>query len=233
MRLALRKLLRQRWPFSQTKTICCIGKGGAGKSTTTAQLAVIAASKGLNVLVLDCDRQQSVSTWSQIRGADPRITVRQCSYNEIERICRAGQSEGFDLVLIDHPQQPGDAWPGLVRATDLFVLLSRPSVFDLKTAHAWLNQLNASGNAAHIVVISSAPPRRNLADNPYVRDGRSVLAVRTAAIWSGQLTHRASLVAATAAGKGVIECEPLGAASAEYVVLWHRLLARLKAGGAK
>lgn len=227
MAAGLRLLLRQRWPFEATKVICCIGKGGAGKSTATLQFAVIAAHQDLNVLVLDCDRQRSVSGWARVRGEDSNITVRTCSYNEVERVCREARREGFDLVLVDHPQQPTEGWPGLARATDLFLLLSRPSIFDLTTARAWLRHLGAQ-KAAHLVVISSAPPRRAMMDNPAVRDARDVLATRTACIWGGQITSRQSVIMATARGKGVIELERLGPGSAEYIVLWHRVCGLLK-----
>lgn len=225
----LQALLRQRWPFDSPRVICCIGKGGAGKSTAIVQFAVIAAYAGLRVLVLDLDRQQSVSGWSRIRGKDPHITVHACRYNEVESLCRTARTHGYDLVLIDHPQQPAEAWPGLVRAADLFVLFSRPSIFDLTTAQAWLRHL-AAHKAPHLTVISSAPPRRTMADNPNVRDAREELTKRTAWMWGGQITLRQSIVAATALGMGVVEFERYGPGAAEYIVLSHRICGRLRRG---
>lgn len=231
LRAGLRTLFRRDRRFGACKTLCCVGKGGAGKSTTTSQLAVIAAKKGMHVLILDCDRQRSVSGWKRIRGSDPGITVRQCAYNHLELECQTGRKAGFDLILIDHPQQPGEAWPALVRATDLFVLLARPSVFDLSTAQAWIRQLDA-GRAPFLTAITAAQPRRSMIDAPTVRDAREILQTRTPHVWRGQISTRQSIVLATAQGKGVIEYEPVGAASAEYLVLWHRLWDRLVTNGA-
>ena len=225
----LRALLRQRWPFESAKVICCVGKGGAGKSTATVQFAVIAAHMGFAVLVLDLDRQRSVSGWSRIRGEDANITVRACGYNDAERACRTAQAEGYDLVLIDHPQQPGEGWPGVVRVTNLFILLSRPSIFDLTTAQAWLRHLEAH-KVPHLTVVSSAPPRHIRADNPAVRDVREELTRRTGWMWGGQITSRQSIITATAQGKGIIEVDRYGPGSAEYIVLWHRICGRLRKG---
>jgi chromosome partitioning protein len=226
---ALRLIHRRPWPFKISPVICFVGKGGANKSTATTQFAVIAAKKGLRVLVLDSDRQRSVSTWSAARGNDPSITVRACEYNRIEATCREGKKAGFNLILVDHPQQPGEAWPALVRSVDQFVLLARPALFDLKTAQQWIRHLEAH-KAPYLAVISSAPPRREMIDNPAVRDARSSLQALTSRLWPGQITARQPIVTATASGRGIIEFEPAGPASVEYMVLWHRVLQTMKRG---
>ena len=224
---ALRLIHRRPWQFKTCPTLCFVGKGGANKSTATTQFAVIAAKKGLRVLVLDCDRQRSVSSWSKARGDDPYITVRACEYNKIETSCREGRKEGVNLILVDHPQQPGEAWPALVRSTDQFILLARPSLFDLATAQQWIRHLDVH-QAPYLIVLSSAAPRREMIDNPAVRDARKSLQARTSHIWSGQITARQPIVTATATGRGIIEFEPAGPASAEYIVLWHRVLQTVK-----
>lgn len=224
---ALRLIHRSPWPFKSVPVICFVGKGGANKSTATAQVAVIAAKKKLRVLVLDADRQRSVSTWSMAQGNDPYITVQACAYNQLEAACRDGKAAGFNLILIDHPQQPGEAWPGLVRSVNQFVLLARPSLFDLKTAQQWIGHLNEH-KAPYLVAITSAPPRREMIDNPAVRDARVSLRSRTNRLWPGQITARQPIVTATASGKGIIEIEPAGPAAAEYIIFWHRVLQAMK-----
>lgn len=224
---ALRLIHRHPWPFKTSPVICFVGKGGANKSTATAQFAVIAAKKGLRVLVLDSDRQRSVSTWSAARGKDPYLTVQACEYNRIETACREGKKAGFNLILIDHPQQPGEAWPALVRSVDQFVLLARPALFDLKTAQQWIRHLEAH-KAPYLAALTSAPPRREMIDNPAVRDARASLQARTNRLWPGQITARQPVVTATASGKGIIEFEPAGPASSEYIILWRRVFEAMK-----
>lgn len=224
---ALRLIHRRPWPFKISPVICFVGKGGANKSTATTQFAVIAAKKGLRVLVLDADRQRSVSTWSVARGNDQNISVQACEYNRIEAVCREGRKAGFNLILVDHPQQPGEAWPALVRCVDQFVLLARPALFDLKTAQQWIVHLEAH-KAPYLAAITSAPPRREMIDNPAVRDARTSLQTRTDQLWPGQITARQPVVNATANGRGIIEFEPAGPATAEYIVLWHRVLQATK-----
>lgn len=224
---ALRSIHRRPWPFRTSQVICFVGKGGANKSTATTQFAVIAARKGLRALVLDADRQRSVSTWAVARGHDNQITVQACEYNRIEAACRDGKNAGFDLILVDHPQQPGEAWPALVRSVDQFVLLARPALFDLKTAQQWIRHLQKH-KAPYLAAITSAPPRREMVDNPAVRDARLSLQARTNRLWPGQITARQPIVTAIAGGKGIIEFEPAGPASAEYLMLWHRVVEAMR-----
>jgi cellulose biosynthesis protein BcsQ len=48
--------------------ISLVGKGGSGKSTTAIQLGAIAKAAGHSVLILDADRQASLSCWAFVRG---------------------------------------------------------------------------------------------------------------------------------------------------------------------
>ena len=55
-------------------------KGGVGKSTLAVNLAVHQASEGLDVAIVDTDRQGSVAAWSAVRdeeGITPRIPCVQ------------------------------------------------------------------------------------------------------------------------------------------------------------
>ena len=45
-------------------------KGGSGKSTTGASVAVAASEQGRRVFVLELDRQGTLSDWADARQAD-------------------------------------------------------------------------------------------------------------------------------------------------------------------
>ena len=50
-------------------------KGGAGKSTTAVLLGTELAHAGANVVMLDCDPNQSLTLWSDRGPLPERITV--------------------------------------------------------------------------------------------------------------------------------------------------------------
>ena len=57
-----------------TKKILVVNsKGGSGKTTIATNLAVAFANQGLQVSLLDCDRQASCLHWAEERDAQPRV----------------------------------------------------------------------------------------------------------------------------------------------------------------
>ena len=74
-------------------------KGGAGKSTLTAQLAAQAKAQGRRVLVIDADPQGSLKLWHSRRpDALPRLATPE---RGIERVLAFAMIEGIDTVFID------------------------------------------------------------------------------------------------------------------------------------
>src|SRR5271170_4665593 len=82
-------------------------KGGAGKTTLAAHLALAWASAGRRVAVIDIDPQASLSTWFQhrrerLRATAPDIDVAAITgwrvTAEVER-----QARNHDVVLVDSP----------------------------------------------------------------------------------------------------------------------------------
>ena len=78
-------------------------KGGAGKTTIVAHLAVAFRQSGLAVATVDTDPQGSLTRWAALRAerlGEPDITHRQISgwrtANEVDRL-----SGTHDMVLID------------------------------------------------------------------------------------------------------------------------------------
>src|SRR5690606_38069785 len=82
-------------------------KGGSGKTTLAAHLAVAAALTGRSVAILDVDPQGSLGTWFEARetrlgeGAT-RLTFRTASGWGARREAKA-LARDHDLVIIDTP----------------------------------------------------------------------------------------------------------------------------------
>src|SRR5690349_17871393 len=74
-------------------------KGGAGKSTLTAQLAAQAQQQGKRVMVLDADPQGSLKLWHSLRpNTLPKLVTAE---RGIERPLAFAMIEGTDYVFID------------------------------------------------------------------------------------------------------------------------------------
>lgn len=77
-------------------------KGGAGKTTTTVNLAIALARRGSDVCLVDADQQRSASKWYAEReaaGLKPAITLIEKRDNITATLKTLG--EKFDHVLVD------------------------------------------------------------------------------------------------------------------------------------
>ena len=106
-------------------------KGGAGKTTLAASLAVAAAEAGRRVLALDLDPQGSLAAWGDERAAH-NVAVDRLPAEQSTRLpdILAALANRFDLAILDTP--------GIASATnvpisvaDLCLIPARPSRVDI------------------------------------------------------------------------------------------------------
>ena len=77
-------------------------KGGVGKSTLSAALAVQASLESKKVGLIDADRgQNSLDRWWQLRGEpkNPKLIDADCSAEALGLI----SSQGFEWLFVDTP----------------------------------------------------------------------------------------------------------------------------------
>lgn len=77
-------------------------KGGVGKTRLATHIAALAAADGVDVVLLDTDKQGSATSWSRIRneeGVSPTIPVLALPPNPAREL--ANLSEKFTLVVVD------------------------------------------------------------------------------------------------------------------------------------
>ena len=76
-------------------------KGGAGKSTASVILGTELAHAGADVIILDCDPNQSITIWAERSPLPPRISVRSdVSESEIVRTVKQYDADGR-VVIVD------------------------------------------------------------------------------------------------------------------------------------
>lgn len=206
-------------------SVALIGKGGSGKSTMCISLAVIARMAGLRVAILDADPQQSSFVWKCVRGRGD-IPVCRCSPEALNDAIEAARRAGIELLFIDMPPDLRHA-PGVARHADLVLIPMRPTLFDLQVTRALVPLLTSVG-VRYAVVLNAAPPVRDHAESPMVRQARDALADIGPRLWRRQITNRVSIPYATVRGAGVIETEPAGPAAHEFRFLWNAVRNTLK-----
>lgn len=105
-------------------------KGGVGKSTLAAHLAIWLFDRGYRVAILDTDPQGTSSEW--IKRAEPNITVRATSDSDVIQTIRDELLANHDFVIADAPGEEGEAANAVTMLADLAVLPLQPTKPDVR-----------------------------------------------------------------------------------------------------
>lgn len=134
-------------------------KGGSGKTTTTLNLAALAAADGLTVLLVDLDGQQTLTWWARQRPKEaPKIEIltkrlRELSSDDggLAEIEARAEAVGAELVILDTPPSLDD-WPRetlrLVKRADLTLVPTGQGTPDLNSVIEWMATLKREGAKA-------------------------------------------------------------------------------------
>ena len=105
-------------------------KGGAGKSTIAAHLAVEAVENGYKTILVDLDPQQTIEGWWKKRDQDD-IPLTEVYSEKIHDHMKKLESAGFDLCIIDTPGDASINARSGIDAANLVVIPSKPTAPDL------------------------------------------------------------------------------------------------------
>lgn len=203
-------------------------KGGAGKTTIAAQLAVAFALSGKRVGLLDIDPQGSLAAWFEVRKALVDETGGGISFvqasgwrlsTELERLRR-----DVDLVLIDSPPHAETEVRIAVRAADLILVPMQPSPMDLWATGPTLEMARKEKSPA-LMVFNRTPPRGKLVDAV-----RKKIAETEVPVADTVLGNRVAFAASMMEGKGVMESNPRHTATKEIKALAEEIAAKLGLG---
>jgi chromosome partitioning protein len=192
-------------------------KGGAGKTTLAAQLAVVWAGQGRRLALLDIDPQASLAAWAELRQA--RLGEAGLGFEFaalsgwraaewIERHAREA-----DFVVVDSPPHAELEARIAVRAAGLVLVPLQPSPLDLWSTATTLRLAREEGRKV-LAVLNRVPARSSLIETVVAELARDGVVVATA-----RLGSRVAFAQAMARGRGVSETAPSRPAAAEIAAL--------------
>jgi len=200
-------------------------KGGAGKTTLAAHLAIAWAGQGRNVALVDIDPQGSLAAWHALRTerlGDGKTGLAFAAITgwrteaEVERRAR-----DHDIVVIDSPPHAETEAKLAIRAADLVVIPVQPSPMDVWATKPTLD-LAGLEKVPVLVVLNRVPPRANLIEAMLAK-----LAELGAAVADARIGNRVALATAMLEGRGITEASSSRAAE-EIAALAQEIAQRAK-----
>ena len=132
-------------PVKPSKVILCSSaKGGCAKTTTSRNLASLAASHGYRVATIDLDPQETLTRWWSRR---PDVLPAITNYNlpladagqAVPEIAASGQ---HDIIVVDTPpgvEQNPASLKGVLGRSDLLLVPTTDGGEDLESASEWMS----------------------------------------------------------------------------------------------
>jgi chromosome partitioning protein len=188
-------------------------KGGTGKTTLAASLAVAAQEAGEQVYCIDMDPQGSLYGWGQQREAEGP-GVDRAGPEQLTAALGTLAKARYTLVIIDTAGVDSAATAAAMRAADLALIPTRPSLLDIRASRPTMETLTRLGQP-FAFVLNQCPPGRN--SRP--QDAAKALTL-LGILAQPHLALRADHLDAVAQGLGVTEYASEGKAADEVRQLW-------------
>jgi chromosome partitioning protein len=200
-------------------------KGGTGKSTLAAHLAVNVHRLKQSCLLIDDDPQGSLSLWNEQRCESelPLKIVKR----DIDHVVKKAKQKYVEWVFIDTPPNNSVSVLDAIEAATLVIIPCRPGLFDLDAVQDTI-ALARHARTPYAVVFNAAPPKRQGLEAPSVTLARRYLAQFEVPVWGGQISHRASFSLALTDGDTAKGYEADSYAAAEIDGLWSAVEKSIK-----
>ena len=195
-------------------------KGGSGKTTVTAHLAVaVERAEHGPAVVIDTDPQQTLATWWKVREAEvPKLAP--VILHELPEKLEALEQMGFSYCFIDTPPALTEQNRKVLKLADLVLIPARPSPNDLWSLGATLDLVKQAGTP-FVFILTQAK-------------GNARITVQTIAalsehgqVFQSVMHDRVDYAASMTDGRTALEISPRGPAAAETTALWGHIRTHL------
>ena len=197
-------------------------KGGSGKTTLSANLAVLWANSDYKVAVIDSDAQKSLTYWLEARkkyygdeptGIDSYSFDSKYLRDEIKTIKRK-----YDFIVIDSPPSITYETIQIVKASDAIYVPVQPSPLDLMATIPFLNIAKEERKKTN-VVLNRVMPRAKLTEAMIMRLRYSGAKIARSRI-SGKIIYAETF----SVGRGVVDISVTSDASKEIINLGNEIV---------
>ncbi|MDQ0513362.1 ParA family partition ATPase [Ancylobacter amanitiformis] len=189
-------------------------KGGSGKTTLAAHLAVALWRGGGRVALLDCDPQGSLGEWYEAREqtlgeAGTGLSFRTASGWGARREARS-LARDYDFIVIDTPPKSDVESRPAIEVASLVAIPVQPTPIDLWATQPTLDMVAKEG-VPSLLVINRAQPRAGLTQE--ITEAIRALGHPAASV---RLGNRVDFAASMGEGLTIMETTP-GSKGAEEV----------------
>ena len=202
-------------------------KGGVGKSTLAVNLAVHQASEGLDVAIVDTDRQGSAAAWSAVRdeeGITPRIPCVQIFgkvHRELEDL-----EKRYGFLIVDAGGRDSAELRTAMGTADILLMPLQPSqadVWETEDIVEVLDQARSFNPGIRARAVLNRCPTHPLVRETW--ESRSYLEAAGIRLADVVIRDRISFRRSFGEGRGVSEFRPLDKKSMlELRALWKEVL---------
>lgn len=195
-------------------------KGGAGKTTLAAHLAVAAETAGNGPAVLiDTDPQGSLSAWWNVREAQSPA-LAPTTIADLPTKLAALAEAGYRVAVVDTPPAITEAIGSVVHSAELVLIPTRPSPHDLRAVGSTVELVRAAGKP-FVFAVTQAKPNARLTV-------QAVAALSEHGVVAPVIVHdRVDYAGSMIDGRTVQETDVKGRSSAEMTELWRFVKARM------
>lgn len=196
-------------------------KGGSGKSTIAASLAVAAEEAGERVFLLDLDRQGTLGRWIDRRTADTPAFDKVANEPQLEAALATIEKQKFSLVILDTAGADSPLATAAIRMADLCLIPTRPTPADLEATQPTLQAVQST-RTAFAFVLNQAPARSTRLNE--AASGLKMMGVLAQPPIGQRNDHQDAI----GIGQGVTEFSPHGKAADEIRELWAWVKKKMK-----
>ena len=197
-------------------------KGGSGKTTLSANLAVLWANSGYKVAVVDADAQKSLSYWLEARkkyygieltGIDSYPFDARNLIEDLKKIRRK-----YDFIIIDSPPSITFETVQIVKCSDSVYVPVQPSPLDLMATIPFLNIVKQERKKA-TVILNRVMLRAKLTDAMILRLRYAGAKIARSRIYGKIIFAETFMV-----GRGVVDISIRSDASKEIINIGSEIL---------